>query len=499
MKKSYLSKIVCLFFIVALVVCGCSFTGLNKYSKNLIEYSIKLHFNSEEKTLQGEQTVNYINTTDVALSQIDFHLYPNAFKNENGQQKVVSDYNYERAYPNGFDSGYIDINAVQLSNETATFSYAESENTILQVNLKDKLYPNERIKIKIDFTVKIPNINHRFGYGESTINIGNFYPIACVYEGGEGGGFKHDGYHYNGDPFYSEMANYNVEITYPTNLKIGATGSCVSDKVEGNLCTKTYDAKVVRDFAIVLSDKFETQNVEYENVKILYMFYKDNEPDKTVNTIKDALRTFNNLIGTYPYETLTVVQSNFIQGGMEYPNIVLISDEVEVQSDYFNVIVHEIAHQWFYNIIGNDEVSEAWLDEGLTEYVTAMFYDLNEGYGATCDEVVASMLNSYLLFVDVYNDIFGNLDTSMDRSLSEFGSEYEYTYMVYIKSVLMLDNLREVIGDANFCLGLKTYFENNKFKIAKKENFIRDFNKASNQDIKGLINSWIEGKVEIKN
>ena len=61
----------------------------------------------------------------------------------------------------------------------------------------------------------------------------------------------------------------------------------------------------------------------------------------------------------------------------------------------------------------------------------------------------------------------------MDRTLSEFGSEYEYTYMVYVKSVLMLDNLREVIGDANFCLGLKTYFENNKFKIAKKENFIK--------------------------
>ena len=65
MKKSYISKIVCLFFIVALVVCGCSFTGLNKYSKNLIEYSIKLHFNNEEKTLQGEQTVNYINTTEL--------------------------------------------------------------------------------------------------------------------------------------------------------------------------------------------------------------------------------------------------------------------------------------------------------------------------------------------------------------------------------------------------------------------------------------------------
>ena len=84
MKKSYISKIVCLFFIVALIVCGCSFTGLNKYSKNLTEYSIKLNYNNEDKTLQGEEVVNYINLTDVTLNQIDFHLYPNAFKNKNG-------------------------------------------------------------------------------------------------------------------------------------------------------------------------------------------------------------------------------------------------------------------------------------------------------------------------------------------------------------------------------------------------------------------------------
>ncbi|MBQ8749776.1 MAG: M1 family metallopeptidase [Clostridia bacterium] len=496
MKKSSLSKIICLFFFVAVIISGCSFTGLDKYSQNLNEYNINLQFNDENKSLSGTQTVNYINSTDIVLTNVDFHLYPNAFKRQETTQKVVSDFNYDRAYPNGFDSGYIDIREVKVKNKDATYSFCESENSIISVELGEKLYPEERIEIKFSYEIKIPNIHHRFGYGDNTINIGNFYPIACIYEDG---GFVHDGYHYNGDPFYSQMANYNVEITYPSKYEIGSSGECVKTEENAGCITKNFEAIVVRDFAFVLSEKFEVQKSKYEDTSIYYMFYKDEEPAKTLQLIEDALKTFNNLIGEYPYSTLTVVQSNFIHGGMEYSNIVLISDEVEITSEYYNVIVHEIAHQWFYNIIGNNEVSEAWLDEGLTEYVTAMFYDLNEGYGTTYDDIVANMLNSYLLFVDVYEDVFGGLDTSMNRSLQEFGSEYEYTYMVYVKSVLMLDTLRDVLGDANFCLGLKTYYENNKFKIATKEHFIRDFSKVSSTDIKGLVNSWVEGKVQIKN
>jgi len=56
----------------------------------------------------------------------------------------------------------------------------------------------------------LPNINHRFGYGDNTVNFGNFYPVACVYENGKG--FIQDLYHSNGDPFYSECSNYEVEI-----------------------------------------------------------------------------------------------------------------------------------------------------------------------------------------------------------------------------------------------------------------------------------------------
>ncbi|MGN1227098.1 MAG: M1 family metallopeptidase [Christensenellales bacterium] len=496
MKKSALSKIICLFFFVSIIVCGCSFSGLNKYNTNLTDYNIKLEFYDENKTISGEETVNYINSTDIVLNQVDFHLYPNAFKNQDGEHKTVSDFNFNRAYPNGFSSGYINIESVKIKNADATYNYVESENTILQVKLNDKLYPNERVEIFISFSIKVPNVNHRFGYGYNTVNLGNFYPIACIYENG---GFVHDGYHYNGDPFYSEMANYNVEITFPQEYQIASTGECVNSCNRDNRTTNIYKAIVVRDFAIVLSNKFNIQKNVYNDIKIHYMYYNDDNPAKTLTLIEDALKTFNNLIGKYPYSTLTVVQSNFIQGGMEYPNLVLISDEVEIEHEYFNVIVHEIAHQWFYNIIGNNEVSEAWLDEGLTEYVTAMFYDLNEGYGTTYDEIVANMLNSYLLFVEVYEDVFGELDTSMNRRLDEFGSEYEYTYMVYVKSVLMLDDLRDLIGDANFCYGLKTYYENNKFKVATKEHFIRDFSKVSSMDIKGFVNSWVEGKVKIKN
>lgn len=493
MKKS-ITKLLCLFLFFSVIMVGCSYTGLYKYSKKINEYSLNITLNESEHTLVGEEKISYINNSEVVLTNVDFHLYPNAFKEQDSIEKPISEFNYNKAYPNGFDSGYIDIEEVKIKNEKANYELLETSKTILKVNLKEKLYPSQRVDIHIKFNVKIPNVNHRFGYGASTINLGNFYPIVCKYENG---GFVHDGYHYNGDPFYSEMANYDVKITYPKNLKMASTGECKSKSSSGENITENIKAKVVRDFAFVFSDKFKILDREYKNTKIYYMYYYDSEPNNTLDLIYDTLETFNNLIGNYPYSTLTVVQCNFVHGGMEFPNLALVSDEIE-GDDYANVVVHEIAHQWFYNIIGNDEVKEAWLDEGLTEYSTLMFFELNPKYGISYDELFTNMQNSYLLFVDVYEDVFGKLDTSMNRSLYDFSSEFEYTYLVYVKPVLMLDNLREMIGDASFCLGLKTYYENNKFGIATKDKFIRDFGKVTHIDIKGIVNSWVNGTVEIK-
>ena len=93
----------------------------------------------------------------------------------------------------------------------------------------------------------------------------------------------------------------------------------------------------------------------------------------------DSIKTFNNLFGEYPYDTYSVIASDFYIGGMEYPTLVMIDQSLYNEKDKFlleYVIAHETAHQWWYSVIGNDEISEPWLDEALTEYSTILYFEI---------------------------------------------------------------------------------------------------------------------------
>lgn len=183
---------------------------------------------------------------------------------------------------------------------------------------------------------------------------------------------------------------------------------------------------------------------------------------------------------------------------MEYPNLVYISDAVENVGDYQNVIIHETAHQWWYGIVGNSAYHYGWLDEGLTEYSTLLFYEKNPTYNVNISDSIKASTNSYVLFVDIYTQYLDNLDTSLNRNISEYDTEPEYVYMAYVKGMLLFDNLRELVGDKKFFNGLKYYFENNMFTNVTPETLIANFSKTSGTNLKPFFDSWINGDVVIK-
>ena len=123
----------------------------------------------------------------------------------------------------------------------------------------------------LEYYIKLPNCEHRFGYGDDTINLANFYPIACVYENG---GFVTNPYNANGDPFYSDMANYNVNLTLDSMLTVAGTGEQYELSQKSGKTTTQFKVKVVRDFACVISEKFEVKTNDpdvkfyHENSKV---------------------------------------------------------------------------------------------------------------------------------------------------------------------------------------------------------------------------------------
>ena len=489
MKKFFSILLISVFFLAG---CTASFS-LDSVSKNLNTYEMVIEYNDEDKTLNASQTLTYINKTETNLNEIYFHLYPNNF-NEGAVNKPVGVLSSQKAYPNGESYGNIEILSSSSNNENLSFTLDGIDKDFLKVSIPSPLAPSNKISINLTYKVTLPNINHRFGYGNNTINIANFYPVVAVYEDN----WILDPYNYNGDPFYSDMANYNVTLTTPTNLTLATTGEVLGTNTNENKTTYQIEAKAVRDYAFVLSNKFEVLTEQVGITTVSYYFYEDENPEEFLKASVDSLNTFNSLFGEYPYSTLNVVKANFVHGGMEYPNLVLISDDVTERADYINVIVHEIAHQWWYGLVGNNEFQHGWLDEGLTEYSTNLFYRENPDYNIDADEIIKNTTSSFANFVELYTSVLGDVDTSMNRALDEYNTEPEYVYVTYVKGMLFFDEIRNILGHEKFINCLQNYFETYKFQNVKPEHILGSFESTSHTDLSGFFDSWIEGKVLIE-
>ena len=466
---------------------------LTRLSTNLTNYEIVLTLDCATKKATVEQQVCFINNTNNILKHIKFHLYPQYFE-QGATEKIVPSTKMNNAYPNGMSYANFNINRVVVENNEKPIVYENEFDSILNVELNSSLLPNENVEITLNYTFTLPNCHHRFGYGDNTINLGNFYPVVCAYENEK---FVTDGYNSNGDPFYSDVANYSVTIITDKQYIVASTGEKFEEKTENNLKTTQIQAKVVRDFALVLSNKFEVIRQQINDVNIEFYYFKNSHSISSLQAGIDAIKTFSKLFGEYPYSSFSIVECDFIHGGMEYPNLVMISADIENEIDYLNVIIHETAHQWWYGVVGNDEFNYPWLDEALTEFSIVLFYDNNKNYQLTHTQIINASKENYTVFTSVYEDVLGKIDTSF-RAVDKYSTEPEYTYCIYVKGVLMWDSLYQILGEKTFIKCLKTYYENSKFSNATPNDLIKSFEQISKQNLSNFFDSWINGKVIIR-
>ena len=191
-KKFKIISVVVMLAVAILIVTLLCVNFKKDTSYNLSSYKMELSFNDEQKTLTGTEEVTFVNNYDNMFTYLYLHLYPNAFR-EGAKNRVVSSNDEDRAYPNNVSYGNITIKSVSYEGQDLTYAIEGEDENILKVDLPCQVYPEESITFSIEFEVKLANINHRLGYGNNTINLGNFYPIICVYESGTG--FKTDLYH----------------------------------------------------------------------------------------------------------------------------------------------------------------------------------------------------------------------------------------------------------------------------------------------------------------
>ena len=475
--------------IVFLFACVFTFGGCKKDVKANLSYEISVSL--DKNVLSGKETVSFTNTTDNAFSVLKFNLFGNAFRKDAKFRPIAVQYE-NRAYYNGFSYGEMNVSKVCDKDGTLNFNVGGQDQNILQVELRKELYPDETAQVEIEFSLTLANVIARTGINENTINLGNFYPILC---GIDGGGFYECVYYSNGDPFFSDVADYVVEIEVDSDYVVASGGVKKGENNKGNRKTITYKQSSARSFCMILSKQFKVLEQTACGTTINYYYYGDQTPENSIKVAVDSIELFTNLFGEYPYQTFSVVETAFMQGGMEYPGIVMISDNLE-PSAYREVIVHETAHQWWQSAVGNNEIEYGFLDEGLCEYSVVLFYENHPEYDMSREKLIKSSELTYKTFCSVSDKLFGGVNTVMLRPLGEFKSEYEYVNMAYVKPCIMYDYLRTTVGEQTFFKGLKRYYKDYQMKNATPSDLVGAFEKVG-ADSNGFFESFFNGKVVI--
>ncbi len=484
-----MKKLLAILLTVCALAAVMTFTGCKKESATaLSSYDIFASYDAEKETLTGTVDFTYYNDTDNEIDSLKFNLFGNAFR-EGAAIKPVSAAYSSKAYYGGASYGNMEITEVE---NCLNWNVGGEDENVLNVALSSPVYPEQTANVIISYTLKLAKVNHRTGVTKNSVNLGNFYPVLCAYTRE---GFVESPYYSCGDPFLSECADYTVTLDIPSAYTAATSGKLASETVSSDRKKCTYTLDNARDFAIVLSDKFEVASQNIDGVEVSYYYYKDAAPQDALSAACESLQYFSDTFGKYVYPTLSVVQTGFCYGGMEYPALTMISDELDAETNIYT-IVHENAHQWWYAMVGSDQLNSAWQDEGLAEYSSLLFFENHPDYSFTRTGLVGTATKSYRAYYSVYNQIFGKANTCMNRNLKDFESEYEYSNIAYCKGLIMFDMLRQSIGDKKFMDGLKTYFGNNIYKIASCDDLIACFLKGGD-DLEGFFSSFIDGKIVI--
>ena len=432
-------------------------------------YRFRLDVQTDPVHVTGRADVTYTNLTGGALDEIVFRLYPNAF---------------ERLPP-------LEVGDVDVAGEVVR-ARMQVQDTVLTVPLSEELSPNEAVTVGIDFTFSVPTESFiawgRISDVEGIAVLSSFLPLLSVVEDGEWWTEFPAG---PGDPAYSEVAFFDVTVAISSFQKVAASGTMIEHNPGGATDTYRYVTGPMRDFSLAFSEDFEldTDTADGITVNVWSLPGEDATDDAVLNDSVESLVLFNEIFGEYPYGEIDVVQSNMLASGIEYPGVFYISsklwnpDAVALR----HVVVHEMAHEWWYGLVGNDQVGEPWIDEGLAEFS----YDLYERTIALPPGWPDARLY-YQTELDDYLDDVGETESIGRAAVTYEGRQYRV--FVYSAGALFYNELEDMFGVDAVAEYLADYYEQHRYGIATNESVRALIDEHFGAEGTALFDAWILGE-----
>ena len=505
------------------------------YWQQEVNYTIEVTLDDRHHRLRGYETFRYTNNSPDVLNELYIHLWPNAYRD--GSTALA-----KQLYQDGTDldklndslKGSIDSLDFQVNGIPASWSYDPHHPDICRVVLAQALQPGASIEVSTPFVVHIPSGSlSRLGHIEQSYQITQWYPKPAVYD--------KNGWHampyLNQGEFYSEYGSFDVRITLPENYVVGATGdlqtqserdfleqkasetlkkrdsfSSKSKEVDAfppsSSTTKTirFTQQNVHDFAWFADKRYHVLKGEVELphsgrlVTTWALFTPKNGYlwKNTIEYLNDGTYYYSKWNGDYPYNQVTAVDGTISAGGgMEYPNVTVIGDassafQLEI------VIVHEVGHNWFYGILGSNERDHGWMDEGLNTLNEVRYIQTKYPDNTAFSDM---LLGGALHFNDLDHHDLGDvscrmvsvlgLDQPIETTSAAFTS-MNYGVIMYQKTGLIFNHLRNYLGDALFDSAMQHYFNTWKFKHPQPEDLRSALETHTGKDLSWLFGDLIQ-------
>jgi len=349
----------------------------------------------------------------------------------------------------------------------------------LTVYLPQPLAPNAQVNLSMRFRITIPSKlkEHPYGYDSTQTNLTDWYPFIVPYNNGW---ILHDEY-YLGEHLMYDAADFEVNVR---TTEAGPTFAASGVAEPNNEWTR-YRLFGARTFALSASDEFLMSESAVGTVVIRSYYFSGFEAagEGMLQAAVKAVALFDVKFAAYPYQSLSVVQTD-IHDGQEYDGLVFLATDFydefggTARSNLVSIGVHEIAHQWWYGLVGNDQAIEPWLDEAMAVYSERLFYEWNyPNYG-----------DWWWQFRVDYFGPSGYVDTPIYSG----GTFRAYTNAVYLNGAYFIEGLRVRMGDDNFYRFLKDYAARYSRGRATSFDFFAVVRQNTSADISDLINTYFQ-------
>jgi hypothetical protein len=373
-------------------------------------------------TVTGTETVTF--TPDVATDELVFRLVPNGPDSAAAGNRLTVD----------------DVSGADVSGGGYEPAEAEDPGGLYVVELDGRLGPGESTEVTLDFTLALGSgAFDRFGTDEDVSWWASGAPLLA-WEPGVG---------WARDPFVdvlgetttSPAADTTIEVSAPGDLVVLMTGS-QEQSTEAGDGRRTWRSSepVARDVSVAVGEFTTAERTTDGGVRVTTGALPDARPD--AETLADrtagAIDDLTAFLGDFPYGTLTVAQLPDFGGGIEYPSAILQATPSE------SVLVHEVAHMWFYGMVGNSQFRDPWLDEAFATWAEAVVNP------ASRDQLAPAL---------------GVVDP-VDGEMDDFRNSENYVARVYGKGGAALLEARDAAGAEQFDEAIRCYVDATAWSIA---------------------------------